>query len=385
MDKVDCLVIGAGVVGLAVARALARAGREVVIVEAAQAIGTGTSSRNSEVIHAGIYYPQGSRKAALCVAGNRALYAYCAERGVAHRRCGKLIVATAEAQVAELQAIEARAIANGVTDLRWLSAAEAQAMEPAVRCVRALFSPSTGIVDSHGLMLALLGEAEQHGAMLALNSRVLSGRVTPEGIVIRTETRSDTDGDTDGGMELLASHVINSAGLQAQAVAASIEGFPAAQVPPCFYAKGNYYSLAGRSPFSRLVYPVPEPGGLGVHVTLDLAGQARFGPDVEWVNEIDYRVDPARAQRFYAAVRAYWPELPDDALLPAYSGIRPKLGPAGSPESSADFRIEDASVHGVPGLVQLFGIESPGLTSALVIGETVAHSVLGGSVLTSGR
>lgn len=385
MDKVDCLVIGAGVVGLAVARALARAGREVVIVEAAQAIGTGTSSRNSEVIHAGIYYPQGSRKAALCVAGNRALYAYCAERGVAHRRCGKLIVATAEAQVAELQAIEARAIANGVTDLRWLSAAEAQAMEPAVRCVRALFSPSTGIVDSHGLMLALLGEAEQHGAMLALNSPVLSGRVTPEGIVIRTETRSDTDGDTDGGMELLASHVINSAGLQAQAVAASIEGFPAAQVPPCFYAKGNYYSLAGRSPFSHLVYPVPEPGGLGVHVTLDLAGQARFGPDVEWVSEIDYRVDPARAQRFYAAVRAYWPALPDNALLPAYSGIRPKLGPAGSPESSADFRIEDASVHGVPGLVQLFGIESPGLTSALVIGETVAHSVLGGSVLTSGR
>ena len=385
MDKVDCLVIGAGVVGLAVARALARAGREVVIVEAAQTIGTGTSSRNSEVIHAGIYYPQGSRKAALCVAGNRALYAYCAERGVAHRRCGKLIVATAEAQVAELQAIEARAIANGVTDLRWLSAAEAQAIEPAVRCVRALFSPSTGIVDSHGLMLALLGEAEQHGAMLALNSPVLSGRVTSEGIVIRTETRSDTDGDKDGGMELLASHVINSAGLQAQAVAASIEGFPAAQVPPCFYAKGNYYSLAGRSPFSRLVYPVPEPGGLGVHVTLDLAGQARFGPDVEWVNEIDYRVDPARAQRFYAAVRAYWPELPDDALLPAYSGIRPKLGPAGSPESSADFRIEDASVHGVPGLVQLFGIESPGLTSALVIGETVGHSVLGGSVLTSGR
>ena len=385
MDKVDCLVIGAGVVGLAVARALARAGREVVIVEAAQAIVTGTSSRNSEVIHAGIYYPQGSRKAALCVAGNRALYAYCAERGVAHRRCGKLIVATAEAQVAELQAIEARAIANGVTDLRWLSAAEAQAIEPAVRCVRALFSPSTGIVDSHGLMLALLGEAEQHGAMLALNSPVLSGRVTSEGIVIRTETRSDTDGDKDGGMELLASHVINSAGLQAQAVAASIEGFPAAQVPPCFYAKGNYYSLAGRSPFSRLVYPVPEPGGLGVHVTLDLAGQARFGPDVEWVNEIDYRVDPARAQRFYAAVRAYWPELPDDALLPAYSGIRPKLGPAGSPESSADFRIEDASVHGVPGLVQLFGIESPGLTSALVIGETVGHSVLGGSVLTSGR
>ena len=380
MDKVDCLVIGAGVVGLAVARALARAGREVVIVEAAQAIGTGTSSRNSEVIHAGIYYPQGSRKAALCVAGNRALYAYCAERGVAHRRCGKLIVATAEAQVAELQTIEARAIANGVTDLRWLSAAEAQAMEPAVRCVRALFSPSTGIVDSHGLMLALLGEAEQHGAMLALNSPVLSGRVTPEGIVIRTETRSDTDGDTDGGMELLASHVINSAGLQAQAVAASIEGFPAAQVPPCFYAKGNYYSLAGRSPFSRLVYPVPEPGGLGVHVTLDLAGQARFGPDVEWVNEIDYRVDPARAQRFYAAVRAYWPELPDDALLPAYSGIRPKLGPAGSPESSADFRIADAATHGVPGLIHLFGIESPGLTSALVIGETVARSVL-----TSGR
>jgi L-2-hydroxyglutarate oxidase LhgO len=380
MDKVDCLVIGAGVVGLAVARALARAGREVVIVEAAQAIGTGTSSRNSEVIHAGIYYPQGSRKAALCVAGNRALYAYCAERGVAHRRCGKLIVATADAQLAELQAIEARAIANGVTDLRWLSAAEAQAMEPAVRCVRALFSPSTGIVDSHGLMLALLGEAEQHGAMLALDSPVLSGRVTPEGIIVRTGTRSDTDRGMDGGMELLAHQVINSAGLQAQTVAASIEGFPAAQVPPCFYAKGNYYSLAGRSPFSHLVYPVPEPGGLGVHVTLDLAGQARFGPDVQWVNEIDYRVDPARAQRFSAAVRAYWPELPDDALLPAYSGIRPKLGPAGSPESSADFRIEDAATHGVPGLIHLFGIESPGLTSALVIGETVARSVL-----TSGR
>src|SRR5450759_5149589 len=320
MERVDCVVIGAGVVGLACARALALAGREVVILEAAGAIGTETSSRNSAVIHAGIYYAPGSAKALLCVEGRALLYRYCEERGVAHRRCGKLIVATTTEQVVTLHKIQAQAAANGVRDLRLLTADEAKAMEPALRCVAALHSPSTGIIDSHGLMRAYQGEAEDHGAMRALQSPVTGGEVEAKGITL----------DVGGAepMRICARTVINSAGLMAQRIAASLRGFPQEKVPPCHYAKGNYYSLAGRSPFTHLIYPVPEEAGLGVHLTLDLAGQARFGPDVEWIEpvspeHIDYRVDPARAATFEAAVRRYWPGLPRESLHPAYSGVRP--------------------------------------------------------------
>ncbi|WP_186223656.1 NAD(P)/FAD-dependent oxidoreductase [Burkholderia gladioli] len=329
-DSVECVVIGAGVVGLAVARACARRGWETVIVESEAMIGTGTSSRNSEVIHAGIYYAAGSLKARLCVAGKQQLYAYCE--------------------------------ANGVTDLRRLDAARARALEPSLHCVAALESPSTGIVDSHALMLALLGDAERAGAMIAYRSPVSGGEILREagGPLIELEVGGDEP------MTIRARRVINAAGLHAQAVARALRGLPADTIPRERYAKGNYYSLAGRAPFSRLIYPVPEPGGLGVHLTLDLANQARFGPDVEWVDGIDYRVDPARAERFYAAIRRYWPALPDQSLQPAYSGIRPKLD---TPD--ADFVIQGAGVHGVAGLVNLYGIESPGLTASLAIADEV--------------
>ncbi|WP_186247799.1 NAD(P)/FAD-dependent oxidoreductase [Burkholderia gladioli] len=361
-DSVECVVIGAGVVGLAVARACARRGWETVIVESEAMIGTGTSSRNSEVIHAGIYYAAGSLKARLCVAGRQQLYAYCEAAGVPHRRCGKLIVATDAAQRDALDAIEAAARANGVTDLRHLDAAQARALEPSLHCVAALESPSTGIVDSHALMLALLGDAERAGAMIAYRSPVSGGEILREagGPLIELEVGGDEP------MTIRARRVINAAGLHAQSVARTLRGLPADTIPRERYAKGNYYSLAGRAPFSRLIYPVPEPGGLGVHLTLDLANQARFGPDVEWVDSIDYRVDPARAERFYAAIRRYWPALPDQALQPAYSGIRPKLD---TPD--ADFVIQGAGVHGVAGLVNLYGIESPGLTASLAIADEV--------------
>lgn len=362
VDQVQSVVIGAGVVGLAVARSLAQTGREVIVLEAGDAIGTGTSSRNSEVIHAGIYYPEGSLKARLCVQGKAMLYAYCEAKGVEYRRCGKLIVATSEAQVAQLEAIRSKAQANDVHDLQLLSREAAQALEPALQCHAALLSPSTGIVDSHGLMLALQGDMEQAGAMLALLSPVTSGQVLPEGVLLRTAD----------GTQLLAQEVVNAAGIHAPAVAASLQGLQPQHVPQAFYAKGNYFTLSAKAPFSHLIYPVPEAAGLGVHLTLDLGGQAKFGPDVQWVDDpAQLQVDPQRGAGFYAEVQKYWPGLQEGSLAPGYAGIRPKI--SGPDAASADFCIQDARTHGVPGLVNLFGIESPGLTSCLAIGEEVLH------------
>lgn len=361
MEEFDCAVIGAGVVGLAVARALALQGREVVVLEAEGAVGTGTSSRNSEVIHAGIYYPQGSLKARLCVEGRQLLYAYAGQRSLPHRRCGKLIVATAPTQVGQLDAIAAKAAANGVDDLVLLTRAQARALEPQLECLAALHSPSTGIIDSHALMLSLQGDLEHAGGVVALMSGVRHAECASGAIVL---TMND-------GTGLRCNSVVNAAGLAAPALARRFEGLPASAVPQAHYAKGSYFTLAGRAPFVRLIYPVPESAGLGVHLTLDLGGQAKFGPDVQWVaSPDDLVVDPARGAGFYAEVRKYWPALPDGALLPGYAGIRPKISGPGEP--AADFRIEGPETHGVPGLVNLFGIESPGLTSSLAIGSAVA-------------
>ena len=361
MESVDCVVVGAGVVGLAIARGLALAGREVIVLEAADGIGTETSSRNSEVIHAGIYYPPGSLMARTCVAGKHALYRYCAEHGVPHSNCGKLIVATSDDEASQLAGISARAAANGVADLRMLSAAEAVALEPNLRCTAALLSPSTGIVDSHGFMLALQGDAENAGAVFAFHSPAIAGRASATGIEL----------DVGGAepMMLACTLVVNSAGLHAPTLARAIAGMPAELIPTAYYAKGNYFTLSGRSPFSRLIYPVPVPGGLGVHLTIDLGGQARFGPDVEWIDGIDYTVDPARADVFYDAVRKYWPGLKDGALQPGYSGIRPKIVPPNV--ARQDFMVQGPEAHGIPGLINLFGIESPGLTAALALAEHV--------------
>ena len=368
-ETVDCVVIGAGVVGLAVARALALAGREVIVVESAEGIGTETSSRNSEVIHAGIYYPKGSLMAETCVAGRRLLYAYCKEHGVPHQNCGKLIVAT-NAQEAELLAsIKGRAEANGVEGMRLLTAAEAGALEPYLQCTAALLSPATGIIDSHSYMLALQGDAEANGAMLAFFSPIERASAVGDGIELEI-----------GGaepMKLRARLVVNSAGLHAPELARKIEGMPADKIPTAYYAKGNYFTLAGRSPFSRLIYPVPVPGGLGVHITVDMGGQAKFGPDVEWIPGIDYTVDPHRADKFYAAVRKYWPGLKDGALQPGYAGIRPKIVPPGAP--AQDFTIQGPAQHGVAGLIHLFGIESPGLTASLALAERVVRVAEGSS------
>ncbi|RZL63779.1 MAG: NAD(P)/FAD-dependent oxidoreductase [Variovorax sp.] len=361
MDEIDCVVIGAGVVGLAVARALALQGREVLVLESENAFGTGTSSRNSEVIHAGIYYPAGSLKARLCVEGKALLYDYVQARGVPFRRCGKLIVATSKDQVGDLAAIVGRAAANGVDDLRLLTGAEAMAMEPALRCLAALHSPSTGIVDSHALMLSLLGDLENAGGMLALKSAVTGAECGADAIVVTTED----------GTRLRCRSVVNAAGLGAPALANRFEGLACSNIPVPYFAKGSYFTLSGRAPFTRLIYPVPEPGGLGVHLTLDLGAQPKFGPDVEWVGSADdLAVDPTRGEGFYGEVRKYWPALPDGALVPGYAGIRPKISGPGA--SAADFMIDGPAAHGVPGLVNLFGIESPGLTSSLAIARYVA-------------
>ncbi len=362
-DSVACVVAGAGVVGLAVARALALAGREVLVIESAAIIGSGVSSRSSEVIHAGMYYPAGSLKAKLCVRGRVLLYAYCAERGVGHQRCGKLIVATTPQQVDALQGILNKGRVNGVDDLRLVSGDEARALEPALACGgRALLSPSTGIIDSHGLMLALQGDLEHAGGLVAFNTAIAAGQVNSDGITLRMAD----------GTELHTRTLVNAAGLGAIPLARALQGLDARHVPRAHFAKGNYFQLSGaRAPFSHLVYPTPEPGGLGVHLTLDLGGQARFGPDVQWVDDPnDLVVDPARGDSFHVEIRRYWPALPDGALVPAYAGMRPKIHGPGEP--AADFVMQGPAEHGVPGLVNLFGIESPGLTSSLAIAEQVA-------------
>ncbi|MEI7445474.1 MAG: NAD(P)/FAD-dependent oxidoreductase [Burkholderiales bacterium] len=362
MESVDAVVVGAGVVGLAVARALALAGREVWVLEAEEAFGTQTSSRNSEVIHAGIYYPQGSLKARLCVRGKQMLYAYCAARGVAHRRIGKVLVAAEPDEIPVLEGYARKAAANGVT-LEPLTAAEVARLEPAVRAVAGLWSETTGIVDSHGLMLALLGDAEAAGATLAVRTPVERVRVVDGGFEVHA-----------GGDEPIALRcrlLVNAAGLSAQQTARAIEGLDAAHVPPAFYAKGHYFTLAGRSPFSHLVYPMPDHAGLGIHVTLDLGGQCKFGPDVtRWPEAPDYAFEDGLEPKFYAAIRRYWPELPDGALQRGYTGVRPKV--SGPKDAAGDFVIQGPEVHGLAGLVNLFGIESPGLTSSLAIAQDVA-------------
>jgi L-2-hydroxyglutarate oxidase LhgO len=362
---VDAIVIGAGVVGLAVARALALQGREVMVLEAANAIGTGISARNSEVIHSGMYYPTGSLKASLCVQGRAQVVAYCQERGIGHRLCGKLIVATEPSQIPKLKAIQDQALANGVADVRWLSAQEAMAMEGALKCVAAILSPGTGIVDSHGLMLSFQGDVENAGGMVVLNAAVKSVALDLD----KTSSLRHRVCMADGSV-LATRTLINAAGLIAPALAHQFTGLAPAHIPTAYYAKGNYFALSSTAPFRHLIYPVPESAGLGVHLTLDLGGQAKFGPDVQWVDTPDdFQVDASRADAFYAAVRTYWPALPDGALQSGYAGIRPKISGPNAP--AADFLIQGPATHGVPGLVNLFGMESPGLTSSMAIADWV--------------
>jgi L-2-hydroxyglutarate oxidase LhgO len=367
VDEAEVVVVGAGVIGLAAARALAQAGHEVIILERADGIGSETSSRNSEVIHGGLYYPAGSLKATSCVAGREHLYAYCHEHGVPHARLGKLIVATSNDEIPGVEKIAAAARANCVADLEWLSASEARRLEPELHCVAALLSPSTGIIDSHALMLAYQGEAEAAGAVVAFRSPVLSGQVRGGGFVLAV-------GGADPAT-IRCRILVNAAGLHAPALARAIDGVPPESVPPAYFCRGVYFTLSGRTPFRHLIYPVPMPGGLGVHITLDLAGQARFGPDVEWIDRVDYRVDPRRGDAFYAAVRRYWPGLRDGALMPGYAGIRPKI--SGPDEPAADFLVQGPAEHGVPGLVNLYGIESPGLTASLPLADEVLKKLAG--------
>jgi L-2-hydroxyglutarate oxidase LhgO len=366
---VDAVVVGAGVVGLAVARALAAPGRDVLVIEAEKAIGLHTSSRNSEVIHAGLYYPEASLKARLCVAGRELLYDFCRERGVPARRLGKLILATEERQLARLAALREQGRRNGVDDLVWLDRAAARELEPEIECVAALLSPSTGIIDSAALMLALQGEAEAKGAQFVFRTRVAGIARRGEELLVRT-----SGGATDDESGAVACRVVvNCAGHGAHAVARNIEGYPAALIPPRFLAKGDYCSVAGRAPFSRLIYPLPVEGGLGVHVTLDLAGGVKLGPDVHWVKDLNYTPIAGQEEAFRAAVRTFWPGVADRDIASSYCGIRPKISGPGA--ESADFRIDGPDVHGIDGLVNCFGIESPGLTSSLALARLIARQI----------
>ena len=364
MESTDVVVIGAGVVGIACARALALAGREVLLLESESGFGTGVSSRNSEVIHAGLYYPNGSSKARHCVAGRQLLYDYCTQRGIPFRRCGKLLVATEASQIAQIDKLLANAAGNGVDDLTLLDAAEARSIEPALRCTAALLSPSSGILDSHAYMLSLLGDFENAGGTVVFNTPVTGGRIDRDGVIVHVQ----------GADPVHARLVVNCAALGAQAVAHSIEGFPAAHIPQLRYARGNYFAISGRSPFSHLIYPLPEAAGLGVHLTIDMGGQAKFGPDVEWIDQPDYSVDATLADAFYREIMKYWPGIKDHALQPAYAGIRPKIN--GPNEAAADFHIAGRETHGVHGIINLFGIESPGLTGSLSIAQEIADKAL---------
>ncbi len=361
------LVVGAGVIGLAVARKAALAGHDVTVAETTGGIANGVSSRNSEVIHGGLYYPTNSKRAHHCVRGRRMLYEFCASHGVAHKKCGKLVVATSEAELAKVETIQAQAQANGVENTEMIGGNAARAMEAELACIGALWSPETGIIDSHGYMLALEGDLEDCGGMIAFETPV-------ERLSYKAQHWQVQFGGRDAGMAKFDA-VVNAAGLGAQALARRIDGYPAGKVPRLILGKGNYFGFAGRPVFSRLIYPTPIDGGLGVHVTLDLAGRMRFGPDVEWIDEENYNVDPRRADAFYARIRGYWPGLPPDSLVPDYCGIRPKL--TGPGESAADFMIAAEPAHGMPRLVNLFGIESPGLTSSLSLAEEVVDHLAG--------
>ena len=374
MEQVDCVVIGAGVVGLAVAREMALQGRETILVERESAFGTISSARNSEVIHAGIYYPKDSFKAKLCVEGNRLLYEYCRSHQVATQPYGKLIVAADDGQIDALQAILYKAQNNGVPEIKMISGEEAKALEPNLQCSAAILSSSTGIVDSHGYMLSLLGGFEDAGGMIAYQSPLISAK--PIGPNAQNGFELEIGGVD--GMKMQTKLLINCAGMSAPAVAQKIEGLKPEQIPKAYFAKGNYFSLTGKSPFSHLIYPIPEPGGLGVHLTLDMAGQAKFGPDVEWLDideeeQVDYTVDPKRGDGFYEAVRRYWPGLKDGALQPDYSGIRAKIVPPNSP--AGDFCFNTPNEHGLTGLFNLYGFESPGLTSSLAIAKHLERQI----------
>ena len=362
MEKADCVVVGAGVIGLAVARALALAGREVIVLEAHDCIGSEISSRNSEVIHAGIYYPAGSLKAMFCVAGRKQLYRYCEAHHVPFKRCGKFIIAAEERQQSELQAIWEKARINGVDDIVFLEQKEMQRREPQIKCVSALWSPSTGVIDSHSYMLALQADLENAGGVVVFDTKVNAGSSADKMLELALQSG-------DSSFSVAAKTVINCAGLGGDILARAIAGIKLETLPAYSYAKGNYFTYAGKSPFTSLIYPLPDEYGLGVHVTHDMAGKLRFGPDVEWVDEINYDVDPRRGETFYAAIRSYWPELADGSLLPAYAGIRPKINHQGAP--AVDFVIQGEAEHGVSGLINLFGIESPGLTSSLALADYV--------------
>lgn len=366
MADIDVVVIGAGVVGLATARELSMRGLSTIILEKEREFGTGTSSRNSEVIHAGLYYPVGSLKAKFCVSGKKLLYDFCESHGVNYQRCGKLIVASDETELKALGTLLEKGKANGCDDLVMLTSDEVMAQEPDLNCIGALYSPSTGIIDSHGLMLALLGDSQEHGAQIAYCSEFLSAEKDGKEFIVSV--------GGDEPMQISCSYLINASGHYSPTIAQLICDGGTANIPPIYLAKGNYFSLSGKTPFKHLIYPAPHEHGLGVHLTLDLAGRARFGPDIEWVQSLDYTVNPQRGEGFYDAIRRYWPELPDQSLSPSYSGIRPKI--SGPNEPALDFRIDGVEAHGITGLVNLYGIESPGLTSSLAIAKEVASRLI---------